>query len=399
MADYSTLDLMDPKTFDGDTSGLMDWLCEKEVYWDPQSELWAAASYDAVVAVARDPKTFHSEEGNVPKLPNDPSFINLDGKAHKKRRGLIKHLFTRPAIARLEEHIRDAVDNLIDEVIEDGECDFVASIGSMIPLQIICEMTGIDEEWRPMVHEAIDGFILGGSGPDHVTEAVNEAFITFGGLHMHLVDQRRAEPKDDLLSLWIHAEIDGQPMTEDELLFEHTMMIIGGSETTRNVMSGAIKVLSDQPEIRDRLLADPSLLEAASEEAIRYVTPFIRMSRTATRDVEFYGHQIKKGDEILMVYPSANFDKRKFDDPYTFNIDRDLKKTKVLSFGFGQHFCIGAYLARLEVKVCLEQMLKRMPDWEVTGEGTRLHSSFARGYTSLPIKFTPGKRLNAMAAK
>jgi cytochrome P450 family 142 subfamily A polypeptide 1 len=399
MPDFTALDLLDPATFDGDTRPLMDWLCEQGVYYDANSGVWVAASYDAVVAVARDPATFHSEEGNVPKLPNDPSFINLDGKTHRARRGLIKHLFTRPAIAKMEEHIREAVDLLIDDVIEAGECDFVEAIAAKLPIQIITEMTGIPPEHREDVHEWMDTFIRGGSGPEHVTEEVNEAFINFGFIHMMLADERKENPKDDLLSIWVHAEVDGKPLTDDDLLFEHTMMMIGGSETTRNVISGAVQMLAKQPEDRQALMEDPSLLENASEEAIRWVTPFIRMSRTTTRDTELMGHAIAKGEEIMMVYPAANFDPNKFADPYRFDIRRELKKTKVLSFGFGTHFCIGAYLARLEVKVALEQLLRRMPDWELVGEPERVQSSFVRGIKSMPIRFTPGARLGAVAAK
>ena len=399
MQDFSTLDLMAPHTYDGDTRPLMDWLCQQEIVWDARNEVWAVGSYDGVIAIARDPATFHSEEGNVPKLPNDPSFINLDGKKHRARRGLIKHLFTRPAVAKLEDHIRDAVDGLIDEVIESGECDFVEAIAARLPIRIITEMTGIPEEWRELVGEWMDTFIEGGSGPEHVTEEVNEAFINFGALHYQLSDERREAPRDDLLSIWVHATVDGEPMTDDDILFEHTMMMIGGSETTRNVMSGAIQMLAQQPEDRQALLDDPTLVENAAEEAIRWVTPFIRMSRTATTDVEFLGKAIAKGDEIMMMYPAANFDPTKFTDPYHFDIRRDFRKNKVLSFGFGTHFCIGAYLARLEVKVALEQMLRRMPDWALSGEPERVHSSFVRGLKSLPIRFTPGKRRDALAAK
>ncbi|TNE84865.1 MAG: cytochrome P450 [Deltaproteobacteria bacterium] len=398
MPDFSHLDLLDPKTFDGDTRPLMDWLCEKGVYYDPNSDMWVAASYDALVAVAKDPETFHSEEGNVPKLPNDPSFINLDGKKHRTRRGLIKHLFTRPAVAKLEDHIRDAVDKLIDDVIEQGECEFVDALAAKLPIQIITEMTGIPPEYREEVHRAMDVFMLGGNGPDHVTEEVNEAFINFGFIHMMLADERRENPQDDLLSIWVQAMDKGE-MTEDDVLFEHTMMMIGGSETTRNVVSGAVQVLAERPELREALLADPSLIENAAEEAIRWVTPFIRMSRTATKDTVLMGHEIKKGEEIMMVYPAANFDPTKFEEPYTFDIHRDLKSTKVLSFGFGTHFCIGAFLARLEVKVALEQLLKRIPDWELVGAPERVSSSFVRGIKSMPIRFTPGERLGAVAAK
>lgn len=387
------VDLMDPATHAGDVWPLYTWLREDaRLYWDSINELWCVARYDDIVEVARDPDTWCSTEGNVPKMPPDPSFINLDGREHKLRRGLVQGYFTGPAIAKLEQHITDAVDKLIDEVIEAGECDFVTDIAAPLPLQLIGEMTGIPDDLRPFVLEWMDTFVQGGNGPTHVTEEVNEAFINFGALHMMMVDERRETPTDDLLSLWVHAEVDGKPLDEDQLLFEHTMMMIGGSETARNAISGAVHALSALPEQKQLLLDHPDKLANGAEEAIRYVTPFVRMSRTAAKDTELLGQPVKKGDEIIMLYPAANRDPRKFDNPHAFDVDRKFKN-KSVSFGYGRHFCIGAMLARAEVRITLQQLLKRMPDWQ-TGEPVYTISSFIRGLKSLPMTFTPGKRLN-----
>jgi cytochrome P450 family 142 subfamily A polypeptide 1 len=391
--DFGDVDLLDPDTHGGNPWPLYDWLREeKRVYWDPINELWCVSRYDDIIEIARQPKIFTSEEGNVPKLPADPSFINMDGKKHRDRRKLISAFFKPGPIKKMRDHIQTAADALIDEVIESGECDFVDAIAAPLPVSIIGEMTGIPAEFHHDVREWMDTFICGGSGPDHVTMEVNEAFVNFGGLHMMLADERRECPADDLLSIWVHAEIDGKRMDEDDLLFEHTMMMIGGSETARNAISGAVLHLADDPDQKDIMASDPKWCANAAEESTRWVTPFIRMSRTATRDIEFMGANIKEGHELMMLYPAANRDPRKFDNPYTFDVKRDFKAARSLAFGYGHHYCIGAFLALAEADIVFQRMLARMPDWRVVGDAQWTSSSFIRGIKSLPIEFTPGPR-------
>ena len=362
------------------------------MYWDTTNELWCVSRYDDIVELASKPEIFTSSEGNVPKMPADPSFINMDGKAHHDRRKLISAYFKPSAIRKMEAHIQDAVDRLIDNVIEKGECNFVDDIAAPLPCGIIAEMTGIPEEYHEDVRHWMDVFMLGGNGPDHVTMEVNEAFINFGGLHMQLVDERRANPKDDLLSIWVNAEIDGEKLDEDSLLFEHTMMMIGGSETARNAISGGVNMLAQLTDQRQMLIDRPELLINAAEECTRWVTPFIRMSRTATQDVEFCGAQVQAGQELIMLYPAANRDPRRFDDPYSFDVQRDFKKARSLAFGFGHHYCLGAHLALAEAKCVLQAMTERMPDWKITQPPQWAHSSFVRGVKSMAISFTPGPR-------
>jgi cytochrome P450 family 142 subfamily A polypeptide 1 len=208
---------------------------------------------------------------------------------------------------------------------------------------------------------------------------------------MMLVEERLAEPRDDLLSIWVHSEFDGQKLDDDQLLFEHTMMIVGGSETTRNAISGGLEMLARHPDQRDWLAANPEGIPNAVDEIIRWTTPFIRMSRTATRDAEVAGTPIKAGEELIMLYPAANRDPRKFPDPYRFDVRRKFR-AKPISFGFGRHHCLGIHLARLEAKVALEQVLRRMPDFELDGDPVWNVSSFLRGPTHMPFKFTPGAR-------
>jgi len=393
---FVDVDLMDPETHAGDPWPLYERLREERpMYWEPFNEIWCVSRYDDIVSLARQPEIFTSTEGNVPKMPADPSFINLDGQAHHDRRKLIAAWFSPSAIRKMEDHILESVDQLIDEVIESGSCDFVQDIAAPLPVRLIGEMTGIPEEYFDLVRECMDVFVHGGSGPDHVTDEVNEAFITFGALHMQLVDERREEPRDDLLSIWVNAEIDGRKMDEDDILFEHTMMMIGGSETARNAISGAVLELAGLPDQKKLLAENPALFANVAEEATRWVTPFIRMSRTATQDVEFAGAQVKKGDELIMLYPAANRDPSKFDDPYVFDVARDFKKARTIAFGHGHHYCLGAFLALAEARAMFQRLTERMGDWRVAGEPVMAKSSFIRGLTSLPIEFTPGPRRSA----
>lgn len=392
--DFGDVDLLDPEVHSDNPWPLYDWLREERpVYFDPINELWCVSRYDDIVEVSKHPELYTSEEGNVPKMPPDASFINMDGQLHLDRRKLIAQLFKPAACRKMEEHIGTVVDRLLDAVIEQGHCDFVKDIAMPLPVKLIADMTGIPEEWHESVREWMDIFMTGGNGPDHVTMEVNEAFINFGALHMQLCDERRIEPKDDLLTIWVNAEIDGKKMDEDALLFEHTMMMIGGSETSRNAISGAVLEMAVNPHHKEILIKEPQYLNNAAEESTRWVTPFIRMSRTMTRDTDLLGTKVKEGQELIMLYPAANRDPRKFDDPYTFDVRRSFKKTRSLAFGYGLHYCLGAYLALAEARVVFQRMLARMPDWQVAGEAIMARSSFIRGLTSLPIEFTPGPRV------
>jgi cytochrome P450 family 142 subfamily A polypeptide 1 len=390
------LDLLDvnlhcPDEHEPNPWPLYDWLREEAPLYQDRNGLWHVSRYDDIVHVARDPETFTSRMGNRPLLPNDESFIHLDGDIHKKRRGLVRSWFAPPAMRRLEAHVRDAVNELIDGFVERGHCDLVEDFAAPLPARIICEMTGIPAEQAEVVRHTLDVFGRGGNGPDWVTEEVNEAFLQFGSLHCELVDERRANPKDDLLSIWLHTPIDGELMTEDQVLWEHTMLMFGGSETTRNAVSGGALELARRPAERERLLADPSLIGNGAEEAIRWVSPFVSMARTVTRDAVLHGKVVREGEQVVMLYPPASRDPRKFAEPHRFDVGRSFAN-RTIAFGTGGHVCLGEHLARLEVRVAYEELLRRIPDWQQDGPGTWTRSCFVRGLTSLPVAFTPGRR-------
>lgn len=387
---FGEVDLIAPETH-VDAWPLYEWLREEAPVYQDKNGIWCVSRYDDIVAISKDPETYTSTEGNRPLLPADHSFIHLDGPAHRMRRGLVEKWFGPRAVMKMEQHIRDVTNRLIDDVIESGKTEFVADVSAPLPAEIMCEMTGVPVEMAEEVRSWLDVFIRGGNGPDFVDEMTNDAFFKFGLLHMDLVEAHRAMPQDDLLQVWIDAEIEGEKMNEDQLLFEHTMLMIGGSETSRNAITSGMIALAQSPEQRQWLLDNPGGMNNAVEEIIRWATPFISMSRVATRDVDLHGQQIKEGDCVMMLYPAANRDPRKFDDPNTFDIRRNFKKGQ-LAFGYGRHFCLGARLARAEVKVVFEEVLRRMPDWQLDGEPTWAVSSFIQGATKLPLSFTPGAR-------
>lgn len=365
------------------------WLREEDpVYWDETNELWVISRYDDVVAISRDPETWTSEEGNRAKLGKDASFIHMDGPEHLKRRGLIQKQFTKGACEHMEHGMRAMVRSLLQPALERGQAEFVEEIAAPFPLRVINRMLGNPPEMDAKLNYWLDVFTHGGNGPEYVTEEVQESYLDFAGYHYDLTEKRMEEPKEDLISLWLNAKIDGVPLDDEQVLFEHTMVLVGGSESTRNVMSGGLYQLITHPEQWDWLKAHPEDIPNAVEEMTRWVSPFVSMSRTVTRDVEFGGKQMKEGQELVMLYPAANRDPRAFDDPDTFNVRREFPK-KPLAFGYGRHHCLGANLARLEIRIILEEVIAACSKVELAGEPTWRVSSFIRGPKTMPVRFIP----------
>lgn len=388
------LDLLNVDLHTDDPFPIYTWLREQHPVYRDANGVWWVSRYDDVAQVALDTETFTTTMGNRPLMPNDESFMHLDGKQHMTRRALLQNLFTPNAAQMMENHIRDVLDEIMDEVIERGTCDFVDDITAKLPVRIISEMTGVPPEHWDNVRAWLDVFGRGGNGPDWVTEEVNDAFFNWGNLHMELVDARKENPQADILTMWTMAHFDGVELNDDQLLWEHTVLTFGGSETTRNSMSGGIYALLKHPDQLAWLREHPEGLENAAEEIIRFTCPFVAMSRHATRDTVIRGTPIAEGECVAMLWPAANRDPSKFEDPERFDVRRSFKN-RSLAFGIGRHVCLGAYLARMETKVCVERVLARMPDLELVAEPEKARSSFVRGFTKMPVRFTPGPRVRS----
>ena len=383
-------DLLDLDTHVDDPWPMYTYLREEEpLYWDRHNELWAISRHADIVAMSSDTETFTSGEGALANIPPDPSMIHQYPEQHGKQRRLVSSAFTPSRMRSLESNARDIAIDIIENVRPQGSCDAVTDLAKHLPLRLIGAMLGHPREDLEMIQSWTDAMVQGGSGPQYVDETTNDAFDNFATYHEEAIAKRMEERTDDILSVWLDAEIDGEKLDESQLLFEHALIFVGGSETTRNVMSCGIEMLIKNPEQRQYFIEnidDPAVNKAAVEEMIRWAVPFTRMVRVATRDVEMYGKTIKEGQGIMMMYPCAMRDPRVFDDPDTFDIRRPAP-TSNLSFGHGRHLCLGANLARMELRIFFDELLRRIPNMEFdpAQSPTKRRSSFIRGLTSLPV--------------
>lgn len=357
---------------------------------------WAITKYADVVAISKDPKTYSSARGgtNLMDLPPEElsivqmMMVNMDPPKHTKFRNLVSKGFTPRMITQLEPMIRKAAARTIDAVAKRGECDFVPSIAGDLPLIIIADLLGVPQDDRSKVFDWSNR-LIGFDDPEFQT-TLEDGKMAAGELWMYangLAAQRRAKPELDLTSVLVHASVDGEKLSEMEFDAFFLMLAVAGNETTRNAISGGMLALIQHPEQRQRLLDDPSLIPSAIEEILRWVTPVIHFRRTLTRDVELRGQQLREGDKVAIFYPAANRDEEVFANPMTFDVTRT--PNEHLSFGVGQHFCLGASLARLELRVIFEELLERLPDLELAGDVRRLRSNFINGIKSMPVRFTP----------
>lgn len=362
---------------------------EAPLYWDQHNELWAISRHEDIVAMSSDTETFTSGEGALANIPPDPSMIHQYPEQHGKQRRLVSSAFTPSRMRSLESNARAIAIDIIENVRPHGYCDAVTDLAKHLPLRLIGAMLGHPTEDLEMIQNWTDAMVQGGSGPQYVDDTTNDAFDGFAMYHEEAIAKRTEERTDDILSVWLDAEIDGEKLDESQLLFEHALIFVGGSETTRNVMSCGIEMLIKNPEQRQYFIEnidDPAVNKAAIEEMIRWAVPFTRMVRVATRDVEMYGKTIQEGQGIMMMYPCAMRDPRVFDDPDNFNIRRPAP-TSNLSFGHGRHLCLGANLARMELRIFFDELLRRIPKMELdpAQTPTKRRSSFIRGLTSLPV--------------
>ena len=371
---------------------LYEWLREEAPLFRDAKGLWAVSRYDDVAFVSKRPEIFSSRFGVVPGVDldmwPDEAMINLDGDEHTCQRGLVSKGFTPGRIAALETKIRAIVGELLDRVAARGECDLVSDVARPLPMRVIGDMLGYPLEKNDEVLDITDIVVQGGNGGNYVTTEVAESFMKFCTFHEQLLAERKEKRGDDLISLWLDAELDGKRLSEEKLLYEHNLLLVGGSETTRHAISGGTFELLRRPADVAFLRAHPEAIPVAVEEMVRFTSPFVRMQRTLLADQTMHGITMKEGDKLIMIYPAANRDPRAFDRPQEFDARRKFDKP-ALAFGLGKHYCLGASLARLEIRVFLEEMLRRLEDITIAKgfEPSVKPSSFVRGLARLPVQF------------
>jgi cholest-4-en-3-one 26-monooxygenase len=315
--------------------------------------------------------------------------VNMDPPQHTKYRRLVSTGFTPKMISAMEPHVRKITRRIVDSVAKRGSCDFVTEISARLPLHVIAEIMGVPQDMHEQIFEWSNK-LVGFTDPEYATtpESSQQAAAQMFMYANTLAVDRKANPKDDLVSVLINAEVDGERLTEADFDGFFLLLSVAGNETTRNLMSGAMLALMEHPEQRQRLLDDMSLLPTAIEEFLRWVSPIIYFRRTASRDTEIRGQQIKAGEKVAMYYPSGNRDESIFERPDEFDVTRRVNPH--LAFGGGgNHFCLGASLARLEIRCMFEELLTRLPDMELDGPVSRLRSNFINGIKHLPVRYTP----------
>ena len=384
------IDLCSGAFWAGDHHAGLTWLREHSpVHWD--GRVWGITKYADLKEISRSPRRFSNAGGMRPDSGPQPSMINMDDPEHGKRRKLVNKGFTPRRVAESEDAVRRACDEIIDAVCEKGECDFVNDVAAWLPMIMIGDWLGVAPGDRATLLRWSDDMLRGLTGidDDEAGERALQAFTEYYEYATRTVAERRAHPTDDLFSTLVHAEVDGDRLDDEEIVHEALLILIGGDETTRHVISGGMYQLLVHPDQRQKLLDDPGKLPAAVEEMLRWVSPIKNMARTVVTDTELRGQRMEAGQKLLLLYPSANRDEEVFDDPFRFDVERS--PNEHVAFGFGTHYCLGNSLARLELRVMFEHLLRRLPDMELVEatEPPARAANFVSGYESMPVRFTP----------
>jgi cytochrome P450 family 142 subfamily A polypeptide 1 len=391
------IDLLDGSFYCREPHDVWSWMrAEAPVYHDERNDVWAITRYQDVLAIEKDPATFSSQRSPRPHGDPLPMMISMDDPQHHQRRSLVNRGFTPRRVRDREQEIRRICDEILDRVCERGECDFVWDVAAPLPLLLIGDMLGFERDAYDDLLQWSDDMIRGTTANNEEARLKSmQAGMAYRAYQLGVIADRRAKPGGtDLISVLCHAEIDGRKLDDESLVQETLLILIGGDETTRHVITGGALALMDHPDQR-AVLAEPGRLETGVEELLRWVTPIKNMSRTVTREVTVGGEDLHPGDQLMLMYPSANRDDEVFSEPFRFDVTR--QPNPHLAFGFGPHFCLGASLARLELKVMFEQVLARLPDLELATDEPLPYraSNFIVGPEAMPVRFTPTPRLAA----
>jgi cholest-4-en-3-one 26-monooxygenase len=391
------VDLADGSFYAGDSRAAYAWMRTNEPVFRDRNGLAGAATYRAVIDAERNPELFSSAGGIRPDhVPAVPQMIDLDDPVHLRRRKLVNSGFTRKRVLNLGQSIGELCDALIDAICSRGECDFVWDLAAPLPMAVIADMLGVRPDDRALLLKWSDDLVTNLSS--HLSKEhqkiVMDAFIAYRGYTMELIAQRRSAPADDLVSALVHAEIDGDRLSDDDIIMDVLLILVGGDETTRHTLSGGTEQLLRHPGQWDDLRAAPDkLLPGAVEEMLRWTSPVKNMCRTVTADTEFHGTKLVRGEKIMLMFESANFDEHQFSQPEKFDITRH--PNNHVAFGFGSHFCLGNQLARLELSAMTRRLLERLPDLRMASTAALplRPANFVSGLEKMPVVFTPTKPL------
>jgi len=371
------------------------WMRANEPVFRDRTGQAAVTTYQSVLDAERNAELFSNAGGIRPDQPGMPYMIDMDDPAHLVRRKLVNAGFTRKRVMDKVPSIGRLCDALIDNICEKGEADFVRDLASPLPMAVIGDMLGVVPEEREMLLDWSDELVSGLSS--HLDESsiqkLMETFAAYTAFTMDVIKDRRANPTDDLFSVFINSEVEGQRLSDDEIVMETLLILIGGDETTRHTLSGGTEQLMRHRDQWGRLVADPSLMPGAIEEMLRWTSPIKNMCRVLTADTVFYGTELKKDEKVMLMFEAANFDGDQFENPDEFHIDRT--PNSHLAFGFGTHFCMGNQLARLELRLMTERLMQRLPDLRLA-EGAEIPlraANFVSGPEAMPVVFTPTARV------
>jgi len=366
---------------------------EAPAYYLEEYDTWALSRFEDIWKASGDMKHLTAAKGTtsahlLTKIqPVTPMINMMDPPDHTRLRGAFRKKFAAPEVAKLEPVIRRIVTDCLDRCQDAGRMDVMADLSSQVAVTVACMISGLPPEDGPLLNELVWRFFKREEGHDGMTEAGLAAMgEMFGYFHEKIAERRAEDAKDDILQQLIEFEQDGERL-EDEALASHlSMLIIGGSETFPKTFASILRRLWEHPDQRQMCVDDPSLIPDAFNEGLRYDMPTQFLMRVVERPVEFAGTQMSEGQAIMFLYHSGNHDEREFDDPDKFDILR--RPPRIMSFGYGPHSCLGINVARLEARVCLEELLRRIPDYEVDLDGSeRLLTEFVQGYWKLPITF------------
>ena len=377
---------------------------EAPIYWHEESldfepGFWALTKHEDIVRVSKDPMTFSSAVGGHLMTMGDPevvdpsavaaiigNMIGMDPPDHQIYRKMVAPSFTPKAIRTLEGDMRLKIRELLENVEGKGEFNFVTEISEQLPLWVLCEMMGIPESERPKIRDLVNNLT-----DASIQQDPNNAFqiwvnyMELFKMGRDMIEERRKSPTDHLMSVVANTKIEGGELPPELLDGFFLLMVIAGNETTRNTLTGGLMALTDNPEEREKLLKDPALISNATDEMLRWVTSVIYFRRTATKDTNIRGQDIKAGDKVVMWYGSANRDEEIFEDGHLFRVDRENAK-KHLAFGAGEHLCLGNRLGHMQIRILFEELLDRFPNIHSTSDPVRIPSNFLAGISELKVR-------------